>query len=48
MDINNIALVRATNIIPFNEIISPISNTAYLCKTLGREFSSIISSFLMN
>lgn len=46
MDINNIALVRATNIIPFNGIISPISNDRYLCKTLGGEFSSMISSLL--
>lgn len=46
MNINNIAIVRATNIIPFDGIIRAISNTGYLCKSLGGEFSSTISSLL--
>ncbi len=46
MDINNIALVRATNIIPFDGIIKPISNVPYLCKNISGEFSAVISDLL--
>ncbi len=46
MDINNIALVRATNIIPFDGIIKPISNSPYLTKNIGLEFSTRMSDFL--
>ena len=35
MDIRNIALVRATNIIPFDSIVHPISNVPYLRKERG-------------
>ncbi len=46
MDINNIALVRATNIIPFDGIVKPVSNVPYLCKNIGLEFSSRLSDLL--
>ena len=46
MNIDNIALIRATNIIPFDGIIRPISNTAYICKLLDGEFSDAIGSLL--
>ena len=46
MDIKNIALVRATNIIPFDSIVHPISNVPYLRKERGTEFSYAISDLL--
>lgn len=46
MNIDNIALVRATNVIPFNGVIRPISNVPYLTKNIGLEFSAIISDLL--
>ncbi len=46
MDINNIALVRATNVIPFDGIVKPLSNVPYLCKNTGLSFSSKMSSLL--
>lgn len=46
MDINNIALVRSTNIIPFDGIVKPISNVPYLCKNISSEFSFGISDLL--
>ena len=46
MNINNIALVRATNIIPFDVIVRPISNSPYLTKNIGLEFSTRMSDFL--
>ena len=46
MNIHNIALVRATNIIPFDGIVKPISNVPYLCKNISGEFSSSISDIL--
>ena len=46
MDIRNIALVRATNIIPFDSIVHPISNVPYLRKERGTEFSYAISDLL--
>ena len=38
MDINNIAIVRATNIIPFDGIYKPISKSMYLKKDINTEF----------
>ncbi len=46
MDIKNIALVRATNIIPFDGIVHPISNTPYLYKAIGTGYSFIINDLL--
>lgn len=46
MTINNIALVRATNVIPMDGIIKPISNVPYLCKKTGNEFSSKMNDLL--
>lgn len=46
MNIENIALVRATNIIPFEGVIRPLSNEKYLCKILGGEFQNSISDLL--
>ncbi len=46
MNINNIAIVRATNIIPFDGVVRPLSNVPYLCKNIGLEFSSRISDLL--
>lgn len=46
MNIENIALVRATNIIPFEGVIRPLSNEKYLCKILGGEFQNAISDLL--
>ena len=46
MNINNIALVRATNIIPFDGIMKPISNVPYLCKNISGEFPTVISDLL--
>lgn len=39
MDIKNIALVRATNVIPFAGVVHPISEVPYLHKERGTEFS---------
>ena len=41
-----IALVRATNIIPFDGVVRPISNVCYLTKNIGLEFSSRLSDLL--
>ena len=46
MDINNIALVRATNIIPYEGMVRPLSNVPYLCKRVGTDFSGAISNWL--
>ena len=46
MNIENNALVRATNIIPFEGVIRPLSNEKYLCKILGGEFQNAISDLL--
>lgn len=46
MNINNIAIVRATNVIPFDGVVRPLSNVPYLCKNIGLEFSSRISDLL--
>lgn len=39
MDIKNIALVRATNVIPVDGVVRPISEVPYLRKEKGTEFS---------
>ena len=46
MNINNIAIVRATNIIPYDGVVRPLSNVSYLCKNIGLEFSAMISDLL--
>lgn len=46
MNMNQIALVRATNIIPFDGVIKPLSNVPYLCKNSNDEFSFAISNLL--
>lgn len=46
MNINNIAIVRATNVIPFDGVVRPLSNVPYLCKNIGLEFSARISDLL--
>ena len=46
MNINNIAMVRATNIIPYDGVVRPLSNVPYLCKNIGLEFSAMISDLL--
>lgn len=46
MDINNIALVRATDIIPYNGVINPISNSQYLNKGVLQEFDAAMSDLL--
>lgn len=48
MDIKNIALVRATNIIPFDGIVRPISEVPYLHKERGTEFYFAINDLLKN
>lgn len=46
MDIDNIALVRATDFIPFDGIIRPLANVPYLCKKSGSELSFKINDLL--
>ena len=46
MDIKNIALVRATNIIPLDGVVHPISETPYIRKERGTSFSYAISDLL--
>lgn len=46
MNIDNIAMVRATNIIPFDGVVRPLSNVPYLCKNIGLEFSARMSDLL--
>ena len=46
MNIDNIALVRATNIIPFDGVINPISEVPYLVKPNGMQISFMISDLL--
>ena len=48
MNIDNIALVRATNIIPFDGVVRPLSNSRYLCKNIGLEYSARLSVLLRN
>lgn len=46
MDIKNIALVRATNVIPFDGVVHPISETPYLKKEKGTTFAYAINDLL--
>ena len=46
MDIRNIALVRATNIIPFDGIVRPISEVPYLRIERGTAFEYAINDLL--
>lgn len=46
MNIDNIALVRATNVIPFDGIVRPISNDYYICKNISGYFPAAISDLL--
>lgn len=46
MNITNVALVRATNIIPIDGIVHPISEVPYLRKEKGTEFSFAINDLL--
>ena len=46
MDINNIALVRATNIIPFDGIVRPISEVPYLKINTNTKFGFAMSDLL--
>lgn len=46
MNLKNVAAVRATNIIPFDGIIKPLSNVPYLHKVIGVEYSARMSDLL--
>ena len=46
MNIDNIAIVRAKNIIHFDGVVRPLSNVPYLCKNIGLEFSARLSDLL--
>ena len=46
MNMNNIAIVRATNVIPFDGVVRPLSNVPYLRKNIGLEFSARMSDLL--
>ena len=46
MDINNIAIVRATNVIPFDGIVRPISEVPYIKKNTSSTFAYEIKSLL--
>lgn len=46
MDIRNIAIVRATNVIPFDGIVRPVSEVPYLEAEKGSELSFAINSLL--
>ena len=46
MDIKNIAIVRATNVIPFDGIVYPLSEVPYLQKEHGTEFSFAMNDLL--
>lgn len=47
MNINNIAIVRATDEIPFDGIVKPISESQYLTKPTGTEFAFKIFDILV-
>ena len=47
MTIENLALVRATNVIPFDGIMRPISKTCYLKKNSNLPFSSVVKDMLI-
>lgn len=38
MNIDNISLVRDTDVIPFDSVVNPISNVRYIIKLFGDEF----------
>ncbi|MBQ9833753.1 MAG: hypothetical protein IJO33_01010 [Bacilli bacterium] len=46
MNMDNIAIVRATNVVPFNGVVRPLSNVPYLCKNIGLPFSTRLSDLL--
>ena len=46
MNVNNIALVRATNIIPFDGIVRPVSEVPYLKMNTSTQFSFAMSDLL--
>lgn len=46
MNVNNIALVRATDIIPFDGIVKPISEVPYLRKNISTKFSYAMNDLL--
>lgn len=46
MNIKNIAVVRATNVIPFDGVVHPISEVPYLSKEIRTEFS-VAMKFLL-
>lgn len=46
MDISNIALVRATNVIPFDRKVRPINETRYLVKIPYSELSFAVGDLL--
>jgi len=46
MEIGKIALVRATNIIPFHGVIAPISETRYMTKDMNNYFGNAVSDML--
>ena len=47
MSIDNIALVRATNVVPFDGIMKPISESPYLRQNTNLEFSRGIRQMLI-
>lgn len=47
MTIDNLALVRATDVVPFDGVMKPISETAYLKKNFNSEFSRAIRDMLL-
>lgn len=47
LSIDDLMLVRATNIIPFEGVIKPISDDRYLTKTLASSFEGAISDLLL-
>ena len=47
MNIDNIALVRATNIIPFDGVINPISEVPYLVKPNGMLINFVVNDLLI-
>lgn len=46
MNVNNIALVRATDIIPFDGLVKPISEVPYLKENTGTEFAFSMNDLL--
>jgi hypothetical protein len=46
MDIRNIALVRATNVIPFIGELNPISESQYIKKDMNNYFANAIGELL--